>query len=383
MNAMIWIVTGALIGAGIAIGAMFATSRGRKQALEDAFRAIGAEALRTNSDSFLQLANLDFAKGQTQLKGLLDPMKTLLEDHGKTATEHDKNRAVAFTAMESQIKNLMAGNTLLSDQTNQLVNALKRPDTRGRWGEMQLRNIVELAGMTERCDFEEQVSVTTEEGRLRPDMTVRLPGGGTVVIDSKVPLESYLKALEAGSEAERVVLLKQHVAAVEGHVRALSSKAYKEMFDRQPRFVVMFLPVESAYVAALETKPDLFADAIAKEVLIATPTNLMALLTTIGTGWRQEDVAKNAREIEQAGATLYKRLGTLVGHLAKLGDRIKQSTESYNQALGSLDQNVLPAARRLKDMNATSEAEIEAPSKIEIAPRVLQREELSLPAADE
>lgn len=383
MDAMIWIVTGALIGAGIAIGAMFATSRGRKQALEDAFRAIGADALRANSESFLQLANLDFAKGQTQLRGLLDPMKTLLEDHGKTATEHDKNRAVAFTAMEAQIKSLLAGNTLLSDQTNQLVNALRRPDTRGSWGEMQLRNIVELAGMTERCDFEEQVSVTTEDGRLRPDMTVRLPGGGTVVIDSKVPLESYLKALEANNKTERDALMKQHVVAVEGHIRALSSKAYKEMFDRQPRFVVMFLPVESAYVAALETKPDLFADAIAKDVLIATPTNLMALLTTIATGWRQEDVAKHAREIEQAGATLYKRLGTFVKHLSRVGERLKQCNESYNDALGSLDRNVLPAARKLKDMNATSEAEIDEPPQIEVDPRVLQREELSLPAADE
>ena len=300
MDVALWIGVGALIGAAIAIGAMLATSRGRKQALEDAFKAIGADALRVNSESFLQLANLDFAKGQTQLKGLLDPMKTLLEKQQATATEHEKTRAVAFTAIEAQIKHLMVGNTALSDQTNQLVNALKRPDTRGRWGEMQLRNIVELSGMTERCDFEEQVSVTNEDGRLRPDMTVRLPGDGTIVVDSKVPLESYLKALEAGSEAERTSLMKQHVVAVEGHIRALSDKAYKEMFDRQPRFVVMFMPVESAYVAALEAKPDLFGSAIEKEVLIATPTNLMALLTTIATGWRQEDVAEHAREIEQA-----------------------------------------------------------------------------------
>lgn len=383
MDVMIWIVSGALIGAGIAIAAMFATSRGRKKALEDAFKAIGAEALKANSESFLQLANLDFAKGQTQLKGLLDPMRALLEKQSETATGHEKTRAVAFAAIEEQIKQLMAGNTLLSDQTNQLVNALKRPDTRGRWGEMQLKNIVELAGMTERCDFEEQTSVTTEGGRLRPDMTVRLPGGGTIVIDAKVPLEAYLRALEAGSDAERTALLKQHVSAVEGHIRELSSKGYKEMFERQPRFVVMFMPVESAYVAALETKSNLFMDAIEKEVLIATPTNLMALLSTIGTGWRQEDIAEHAREIELAGATLYKRLGTFVEHLAKVGERIKQSNESYNKALGSLDRNVLPAARKLKDMNATSEAEINVPPQIDVEPRSLQREELSLPAAED
>jgi DNA recombination protein RmuC len=383
MDVMIWIVSGALIGAGIAIAAMFATSQGRKKALEDAFKAIGADALKANNESFLQLANLDFAKGQTQLKGLLDPMRALLEKQSETATGHEKTRAMAFTAIEEQIKQLMAGNTRLSNETSSLSNSLKSSSARGKWGEVHLKNIVELAGMTERCDFEEQNSVPTEAGLLRPDMTVHLPGGGTIVVDAKVPLKAYLESFETGIDAERASLLKQHVSAVEKYARDLSSKGYKALFKRQPRFVIMYMPVESAYVAAMQTKPELLEETLAKGVLLSTPTNLIALLRTISVGWREEDAANNTKEIKEAGETLYKRLGTFVEHLSKVGERIKQSNESYNKALGSLDRNVLPAARKLKDMNVTSEAEIIAPEQIDDEPRTINSDALPPPAAED
>ena len=394
MEIALWILLGGVLGAVIALVAAVFMARQRRDQLEDAFKAIGADALRANSEQFLSLAKETFAvsqteiggnlqKSQAQLKGLIDPMKELIQKQQESAARQETSRAAAFAAMEQQIKGLLHGNATLAEKTNQLVTALRRPDTRGRWGETQLRNLVELAGMRERCDFEEQVSLNSEEGRLRPDMTVRLPGDGTIVVDSKVPLEGYLNALEATDEAQRNIALTQHANAVEKHVRALAEKAYWAQFERAPRIVVMFMPIESAYVAALEVKPDLHVSAIEKHVLLATPTNLMALLTTVSYGWRQEDVAANAREIEKAGATLYKRLATFVSHFAKVGTSLSQSTDNYNKAIGSLERNVLPTARTLKELNATSEAEIARPPSIEIEPRQIEREELSLPAGED
>ena len=394
MEIVLWIMVGGVVGAAVALIWSAILAKQRRAALEDAFKAIGADALRANSEQFLQLAKESFAvsqkeiggnldKGHAQLKGLLDPMKDLMQKQHESANKQETSRAAAFAAIEQQIKGLVHGNATLTEKTSQLVTALRRPDTRGRWGETQLRNLVELAGMSERCDFKEQVSVSGEDGRLRPDMTVRLPGDGTIVVDSKVPLEGYLNALEATDEAQRNISLTQHANAVEKHVRALSEKAYWSQFDRAPKIVVMFMPIESAYVAALEVKPELHVSAIEKRVLLATPTNLMALLTTVAFGWRQEDVAENAREIEKAGAALYKRLATFVSHFSKVGTSLMQSTDNYNKAIGSLERNVLPSARTLKELNATSEAEIDRPPSIEIEPRRIEREELSLPAGDE
>ena len=392
METVVLIVVGGVLGAAIAMIWVSMVAKQRRDALQNAFKAIGADALRANSEQFLQLAKETFAvsqteiggnlqKSQTQLKGLLDPMKELLQKQQDSANKQETTRAAAFAAIEQQIKGLVHGNATLAEKTNQLVTALRRPDTRGRWGETQLRNLVELAGMTQRCDFNEQVTVSGEDGRLRPDMTVRLPGDGTIVVDSKVPLEGYLNALEAPDEAQRNIALSQHASAVEKHVRSLAEKAYWSQFDRAPKIVVMFMPIESAYVAALESKPELHVSAIEKHVLLATPTNLMALLTTVAYGWRQEDVAANAREIEKAGAALYKRLATFVSHFSKVGTSLVQSADNYNKAIGSLERNVLPSARTLKELNATSEAEIQQPPSIEIEPRRIEREELSLPAA--
>ena len=394
METVVWILVGGVLGAAIAVFWTILVARQRRDQLEDAFKAIGADALRANSEQFLQLAKETFSvsqteiggnfeKSQVQLKGLLEPMKDLLQKQQESAGKQETTRAAAFAAIEQQIKGLVHGNATLAEKTSQLVTALRRPDTRGRWGETQLRNLVELAGMTERCDFNEQVSVSSEEGRLRPDMTVRLPGGGTIVVDSKVPLEGYLNALEATDEAQRNASLSLHANAMEKHVKSLAEKAYWAQFDRAPKIVVMFMPIESAYVAALESKPDLHVSAIEKHVLLATPTNLMALLTTVSYGWRQEDVAANAREIEKAGASLYKRLATFVNHFSKVGASLSQGTDNYNKAIGSLERNVLPSARALKELNATSEAEIRRPPSIEIEPRRIERDELTLPAGEE
>ncbi|MCH2160373.1 MAG: DNA recombination protein RmuC [Phycisphaerales bacterium] len=365
-----------------------------EERFSDTFKAIGADALKANSRQFLELAKQvfettqktlegDLNKKHVHLEGLLKPMQDLLTQQQESLKKLEVRRETAFTELEVQIKNMMAGHQSLANQTNLLATALKRPDQRGRWGELQLRNIVELAGMTERCDFHEQAMVDTTGSRLRPDMTIRVPGGGAIVVDSKVPMNKYLDSLEPGEESARAALLKQHAVAVESHVKDLADKAYWDEVEGAPPLVVMFMPIESAYIAALEARPELHMSAIEKQVLIATPTNLMALLTTIAYAWRQEDIARNAREIEKAGAQLYKRLGTVVGHLNKLGQRLRQSSESFNQAMGSVESNLLPAARTLKELNATREEEIERPPRVEIEPRQVVREELFLPDAEE
>ena len=370
------------------------TLKDAEERFSETFKAIGADALKANSQQFLELAKQvfetsqktlegDLNKKHVHLQGLLKPMQELLTQQQESLKKLEVRRETAFTELEVQIKNMMSGHRALTDQTNLLATALKRPDQRGRWGELQLRNIVELAGMTERCDFHEQATVDSNGSRLRPDMTIRVPGGGAIVVDSKVPLNKYLESLEPGEETARGALLKQHAAAVESHVKDLSDKAYWDEIEGAPPLVVMFMPIESAYIAALEARPELHMSAIEKQVLIATPTNLMALLTTIAYAWRQEDIARNAREIEKAGAQLYKRLGTVVNHLNKLGQRLRQSTESYNQAMGSVEANLLPAARTLKDMNATREDLIERPPHVEVEPRQVMREELLLPGNED
>ena len=360
----------------------------------ETFKALGADALKANTEQFLELAKQtfeasqeaikgDLGEKQTHLKGLLKPMHEMLQQQQEALKNLEVKREKAFTGIEAQITNMMSGHKSLAEQTSQLASALKRPDQRGRWGEMQLRNIVELAGMTERCDFHEQTTVDAEGSRLRPDMTVRIPGGGRIVVDSKVPLNKYLDALEPGDPAQQASLFKQHATAVELHVKDLAGKEYWTQVEGAPELVVMFMPIESAYIAALEARPELHVTAIEKQVLIATPTNLMALLTTIAYAWRQEDIARNAREIEKAGAQLYKRLGVFVNHLNQLGQRLRQSNESFNKTVGSLDSNVLPAARTLKELNATSEDDIEKPVRIEVEPRQINRDELLLPVDEE
>ncbi len=339
--------------------------------LKDAFRSVGAEALAANNKQFIDLAKKVFesvmieAKGDVEKKqqaidNLIKPIRELLEKHRTATGELEKKREVAYGRLEEHIKTIATSHEALRTATGRLVTALRRPEQRGRWGEMQLRNVVELAGMTAHCDFNEQVQTDDPATRDRPDMTVNLPGGGVIVVDSKVALDAYLDALEP--DADRDARLADHAGQVEKHFKALAAKRYWEQFERTPKLVVMFLPLESALVAALERKPELHADAMQNHVLIATPTLLVALLRAVAYGWQQEAVAENAREIARVGQELYDRLATFVGHFEKVGAGLERSTRAYNAAVGSLDRMVLSSTRKLKELHATTNADIEPPA---------------------
>jgi DNA recombination protein RmuC len=362
-----------------------------KTRLSDAFAALGAKALQTNSEEFLKLATTAFRGLMTEAKGdvekrqqaidaLVKPIRELLEKHGTAVTEIEKKREVAYRGLEEQIKQIIASHERLDRETGRLVTALRRPEQRGRWGEMQLRNVVELAGMSRHCDFEEQVQTDDPTTRDRPDMTVHMPGEGVIVVDSKVALDAYLDSLQP--DADREALLRAHAGQVEAHYKKLSSKRYWEQFARTPKLVVMFMPLESALVAALEMRPHLHSDAMANHVLIATPTLLVALLRAIAYGWQQEDVAANARQISETGRELYERLSTFVAHFEKVGKGIGRATDAYNSAIGSLERMVLPSSRRLKELHATTSEELSAPAQIEIETRQITAGEL-LPLHEE
>ena len=373
-------------------------ARGLEEArkrFEETFEALGVKALKENNDQFVKLAKAhfetaqekiggDLGKRQEQLESLLKPMKESITKQQETLQKLEVNRVEAFTGIEEQMKAISEGNKSLRDETGKLVTALRRPEQRGKWGEMHLRNVVEMAGMTDRCDFSEQVTVTTEDQEiLRPDLVVHLPGGGTIVVDSKVALDAHLDASSCDDDQERRVLMARHANAVEGHAMQLADKKYWKQFERSPKAVVMYMPIESGLYGALDQKPDLHAKAMRSDVLIATPTTLLALLRSVAYGWQQEDVAINAREIANAGAVLYDRLRTFTSHLTRVGDRLRQGTEDYNKAVGSLESSILPAARKMKELGTTSAEEVSTPVTIEIEPRNVIKDELLLPPGEE
>jgi DNA recombination protein RmuC len=360
--------------------------------LGDAFAALGSKALAANNQQFIELAKKTFeglmieARGDVEkrkqaIDALVKPVRELLEKHNTAVGEIEKKREVAYKGLEEQIKQIITANEKLDRETGRLVTALRRPEQRGRWGEMQLRNVVELAGMSAHCDFDEQVQTDDPDTRDRPDMTIHLPGEGVIVVDSKVALDAYLDALQP--DADRESLLKSHAGQVEKHYKSLASKRYWEQFEHTPKLVVMFMPLESALVAALEVKPDLHAQAMANHVLIATPTLLVALLRAIAYGWQQEDVAANARQISETGRELYDRLAKFVDHFEKVGGSLTRATNAYNSAVGSLERMVLPSSRKLKELHATTDAETPPPPQIEIDVRDITSEELrALPESE-
>ncbi len=359
--------------------------------LSDAFHALSAKALRDNNQSFLEMAESKLAKFQEGARGDLEkrqqaineivkPVRESLEKVDAKIAEMEKTRAGAYESLTTQVRGLFETQNELRRETSNLVRALHSPTVRGRWGEVQLRRVVEMAGMVDHCDFAEQISVNTDEGRLRPDLIVKLPGGKSIVVDSKAAIHAYVEAIEATDELVRAERLARHAAQVRGHVEALSRKAYWEQFEHAPEFVVLFLPGEMFFSAALERDPQLIEFAADKRVILATPTTLIALLKAVFYGWRQQKLAENAQEISALGRDLYQRLSLVGGHMENVGRSLNKSVESYNKAVASLESRVMVTARKFRDLEAAAPgAEMEPISPVEQIARTIQAPELLPP----
>ena len=359
-----------------------------KRQLTDAFKALAADALKSSNTSFLELAKTHLEKFQESAKSDLDKRQVAIDELVKPVRESlgkvdaklqeiEKTRIEAYVGLTEQVKSLAETQKELRGETANLVKALRRPQARGRWGEIQLRRVVEMAGMLEHCDFVQQLSTESDNGRLRPDLVVKLPGGKHIVVDSKAPLEAYLDAVEAPDDETRAAKFKDHARQVRTHIAALGRKSYFEQFDFTPEFVVLFLPGEVFFSAALENDPELIELGVSQNVIVATPTTLIALLRAVAYGWRQETLAENAKIISELGQELYKRLSDVAGHVEKLGKGLVAAINSYNGLVGSLESRVLVSARRFKELGAAGgNDEIHETSPIETSPRLLQSPEL-------
>ena len=339
--------------------------------LRAAFDSLAGETLRGNSELFLRLAREALGRDQVIAQGalkereiaiaqLVEPLRTALERTESQVQALERERRDAFSALRTQLESLAGGQAQLQRETRNLVTALRRPEVRGRWGELTLRRLVELAGLSEHCDFTEQLQLVGEEGALRPDLVVHMPDARDLVIDAKTPLEAYLAALDAASDEERTQALRRHAQQVETRVRELASKSYWSQFERSPEFAVLFLPGDQFLSAALAERPELLETALSQSVIIATPSTLIALLKAVAYGWRQSAVAQNAAQIRDLGQELYRRLSTFNGHLGRMGQRLATAVEAYNAAVGSLERGVLPQARRFSELGVTAEAPLPA-----------------------
>ncbi|WP_084106009.1 DNA recombination protein RmuC [Demequina sp. NBRC 110056] len=362
--------------------------RGDQDRLLAQFKALSADALAANQEAFLQVANERLTRAQQSgqealarreeaVRQLVEPMAEALQKVQLQTTEADKARAAGQAAMGEQVRQMVEASARLDRKTTDFINTLRRSDVRGNWGEVQLRRVVELAGMVQHVDFEEQESVTDSEGRnLRPDMTVRLAGGRSIVVDSKVALAALLEAFETEDEAVRAERLQAHAKHVRRHVDDLSGKRYWEQFDSAPEFVVMFVPSEAFYQSAVEQDPYLQEYAFGKRVVIATPTTLVAMLRTVAHAWKEDALAQNAQQVLATGKELYDRLSTMGAHLAKVGRAIDSAGKAYNDTVASLESRVLVSARRFGAMQHI-EDELAESRQVETDVRQLAAPELT------
>ncbi|MEW6118022.1 MAG: DNA recombination protein RmuC [Nitrospirota bacterium] len=346
-----------------------------KKEIIDTFSVLSSAALKSSSEDFLRLASESLGKvvaetkgklgeHQAAMDGTIKPLQEMLKRYEQQLRDIEESRHKTYGSLSEQLKSLSSMHERLQKETNNLVTALSRPKVSGSWGELGLRRVVELAGMTAYCDFYEQESVSTESGRLRPDMIVRLPNGREIVIDAKAPVEAYMGVVSAATEEERKKALASYVANVRNHMNALSSKSYWDQFARSPEIVVMYLPGESFFSAAIEYDHRLIEDGSAKRVVLATPTTCIALLKAIAYGWQQEQVTKSAQEISKLGKDLYERFSIMLEHYAKTGLAIRKAVESYNEGVRSVESRLIPSIKKFKELGVSSAKEIIPPAEI-------------------
>jgi DNA recombination protein RmuC len=350
--------------------------------LTRAFTELANQSLKSNSENFLRLAeqNLgaqqekakhDFGEREKAVEDMVKPIQKALEAAQKQISELEKSRSEAYGSIRTQLEAMQESQKSLRQETHNLVNALRRPEVRGRWGEITLRRLVELAGMVEHCDFQEQVHTAGEGQVFRPDMIVRMPDRRELVVDVKTPLDAYLEAVEADNDTQRKLGLERHAKNVRAHIRMLASKTYWEQFDESPEFVILFIPGDQFLSAALNEEPDLIEYALSKQIILATPTSLVALLKAVAYGWRQLSLAENAKEIRVLAEDLYGRLATFVGHMNRVGRQLASSVDHYNKAVGSLERNVLPGARKFVELGIHEKKQIEELAALDPVPRTM------------
>ncbi len=350
-----------------------------EEKLTTTFQALSGESLKSNSKAFIELAKetletvLIRARGELgekeeSVKNIVGSLSDALKRYEQQVDALEKRRASDYGSLENQIKTLVLTNQQLQKETGNLVTALRKPEIRGRWGEVTLKRVVELSGMSEHCDFIEQVSIATEDGRLRPDMVVYLPGGREIVIDSKVSLDAFIDATAVADEGQRQLLIERHSRQVRNHMKTLTNKKYWEQFNKTPEFIIMFIPGESFLSAALAVDHTLIEDGMENKVIIATPTTLIALLRAVAFGWRQEQISKHAEEIATLGKEIYDRFEPFLQHVNRTGTCLSEATESFNKMIMSLEHRIMVSVRKFKELGASGDKQLPEVRPVERIP---------------